>query len=96
MKVAKDNGDIIGLDASEYIRKEQLARQAIKKIDWKEFFHKDVQVVEDELAYVENERLEQRLTHYLTVTRDENGHTGTYTVIVDTETAEVIKTEKLD
>ncbi|MDW0115575.1 germination protein YpeB [Sporosarcina thermotolerans] len=96
LKVAKDNGDIIGLDASEYIRKEQLARQAIKKIDWKEFFHKDVQVVEDELAYVENERLEQRLTHYLTVTRDENGHTGTYTVIVDTETAEVIKTEKLD
>ncbi|MCG7343014.1 germination protein YpeB [Sporosarcina sp. ACRSL] len=96
LKIAKDTGDIIGLDASEYIRKEKLHRQSIKKTDWKEFFHKDVQVVQEELAYVENERLEQRLAHYLKVIRDENGHTGTYNVIVDTETLDVIKTEKLD
>ena len=96
LKLAKDTGDIIGLDASEYIRKEKLHRQSIKKMDWKEFFHKDVQIVKEELAYVENERLEQRLAHYLTVTRDENGHTGTYNVIVDTENSEVIKTEKLE
>ncbi len=96
LKLAKDTGDIIGLDASEYIRKEKLHRQSIKKIDWKEFFHQDVQIVEDELAYVENERLEQRLAHYLKVTRDEHGHTGTYNVIIDTETLEVIKTEKLE
>lgn len=96
LKIAKDTGDILGLDASEYIRKEKLHRQSIKKIDWKEFFHKDVQVVEDELAYVENERLEQRLARYLKVMRDENGHTGTYNVLVDTETLEVIKTEKLE
>lgn len=96
LKVAKDTGDIIGLDASEYIRKEKLHRQSIKKMDWKEFFHKDVQIVEDELAYVENESLEQRLAHYLKVTRDEHGHTGTYNVLVDTETSEVIKTEKLE
>lgn len=44
---------------------------------------------------MENDRLEQRLTHYLTVTMDENGQTGTYAVIIDTETSEVIKTEKL-
>lgn len=96
MKLAKDTGDIVGLDASEYIRKEKLHRQSIKKIDWKQFFHKDVKVVEDELAYVENDRLEQRLAHYLKVTRDEHGHTGTYNIIVDAETAEVIKTEKLE
>ncbi|WP_432359089.1 PepSY1/2 domain-containing protein [Sporosarcina sp. UB5] len=96
LKVAKDTGDIVGLNAAEYIRKEKLHRQSIKKMDWNEFFHKDVQVVEEELAYVENERLEQRLAHYLKVTRDEHGHTGTYNVIVDTETSEVIKTEKLN
>jgi spore germination protein len=96
LKLAKDTGDIIGLNAAEYIRKEKLHRQSIKKIDWNEFFHKDVKVVQDELAYVENERLEQRLAHYLKVTRDEHGHTGTYNVIVDTETSEVIKTEKLE
>ena len=38
--------------------------------------------------------LEQRLAHYLTVTMDEHGEIGTYAVIVDTETAEVIKTER--
>ncbi|GEN84722.1 hypothetical protein SLU01_30340 [Sporosarcina luteola] len=96
VKVAKDNGDVIGLNAAEYIRKEKLHRQSVKKMDWNEFFHKDVKIVNDELAYVENERLEQRLSHYLTVTRDEHGTIGTYNVIVDAETAEVIKTEKLN
>ena len=96
LKLAKDTGDVIGLDASEYIRKEKLHRQSIKKLDWNEFFHKDVNVVREELAYVENERLDQRLAYYLTVTRDENGQTGTYNVIVDTENSEVIKTEKLE
>lgn len=96
LKVAKDTGGIIGLNAAEYIQKEKLHRQAIDKIDWKEFFHNDVNIVRNELAYVENERFEQRLSYYLTVTRDEHGHTGTYNVIVDTENKEVIKTEKLD
>lgn len=96
LKVAKDNGDVVGLNAVEYIRKEKLHRQSIKKMDWNEFFHTDVKVVNDELAYVENDRLEQRLSHYLTVTRDEHGAIGTYNVIVDAETAEVIKTEKLN
>ena len=95
LKVAKDNGGIVGLDASEYIRKEKTAQQPITKIDWTTFFHSGVTVMKEELAYVENDRLEQRLSHYLTVTMDENGQTGTYAVIVDTETAEVIKTERL-
>lgn len=95
LKVAKDNANIVGLDASEYIRKEKTTRQPITKKDWKTFFHSGANVVKEELAYVENDRLEQRLAHYLTVTLDENGKIGTYTVIVDTETSEVIKTEKL-
>lgn len=95
LKVAKDNGGIVGLDASEYIRKEKTKAQPITKKDWKTFFHSGVTIAEEELAYVENDRLEQRLTHYLTVTIDENGEVGTYAVIIDTETSEVIKTEKL-
>lgn len=95
LKVAKDTGGIVGLDASEYIRKEKTAVQPIREMDWKTFFHEDVNVVKEELAYVENDRLEQRLSHYLTVTRDEHGEIGTYVVIVDTETGEVIKTEKM-
>ncbi len=95
IKVAKDNGTIVGLDASEFIRKEKTATQPITKKDWKKFFHSGVTIENEELAYVENDRLEQRLTHYLTVTMDEDGEIGTYAVIIDTETSEVIKTEKL-
>ncbi|MFD1928125.1 PepSY1/2 domain-containing protein [Sporosarcina siberiensis] len=95
LKVAKDNGDIIGLDAMEYIRKETIKPQTIAKIDWSSFFHSGVSVVEEELAYVENERLDQRLAHYLIVTmKGTNEEVDTYAVLVDTETKEVIKTEK--
>lgn len=94
LKVAKDTGELIGLNAAEYIQKEKLARQTIEKIDWKEFFHEDVTVVSNELAYVENDKFEQRLAYCLTVIRDEHGHTGTYNILVDTENKDVIKTEK--
>lgn len=95
LKMAKDNASVVGLDASEYIRKETTARQPIVDIDWNTFFHSDVKIVKKELAYVENDHMEQRLAHYLTVLSDEHGVPGTYAVVVDTETAEVIKTEKL-
>ena len=38
LKVAKDNGGIVGLDASEYIRKEKTKAQPITKKDWKNIF----------------------------------------------------------
>lgn len=94
LKVAKDTGGIIGLDAMEYIREETLKPQKIVEQDWKTFFHSNVTVVEEELAYVENDRLEQRLAHYLTVTMDVDDQVDTYVVVIDTETLEVIKTEK--
>ena len=95
IKVAKDNGSIIGLNAMEYIRKETTKPQKITKKDWSRFFHSGATVVEEELAYVENDRLEQRLAHYLIVTMKENEQEiGTYAIVVDTETSEVIKTEK--
>lgn len=94
LKVAKDTGGIIGIDAMEYIRKETLEPQEIVKQNWKDFFHSNVEVVEEELAYVENDRLEQRLAYYLTVKMDVDDQVDTYVVVIDTETAEVIKTEK--
>lgn len=94
VKVAKDTGSILGIDAMEYIQKEETKQQPIKKLNWKKFFHSNVQVVNEELAYVENDRLEQRLAHYLTVTMETDGITETYIVVVDTETAEIIETEK--
>ncbi|MFS0576724.1 PepSY1/2 domain-containing protein [Sporosarcina sp. 179-K 3D1 HS] len=95
LKMAKDNASVVGLDASEYIRKEKTASQSMPGIDWNAFFHSNVEIIKNELAYVENDQMEQRLAHYLTVMSDEHGIPGTYAVLVDTETAEVIKTEKL-
>jgi len=94
LKVAKDTGGIIGLNAMEYIRKETTEKQKIVKKDWNSFFHSNVKVVKDELAYVENDRLEQRLSHFLTVTMDVDNQIETYVVVVDTETSEIIKTEQ--
>jgi spore germination protein len=94
LKVAKDTGSILGVDAMEYIQKEETKKQPIKKIDWKRFFHSNVKVVNEELAYVENDRFEQRLSHYLTVMMETDGVTETYIVVVDTETGEIIETEK--
>lgn len=94
LKVAKDTGGIIGLDAMEYIQKEQLTKQPIVKQDWKTFFRPHVKVVKEELAYVEDERTAQRLAHYLTVTLEMKDAIDTYVIVVDTETGEIIRTEK--
>lgn len=94
LKVAKDTGGIVGLDAMEYIQKENLNKQPIVQTDWQTYFRPHVAVVDEKLAYVENDRMEQRLAHYLTVTLDTKEAIETYVVVVDTETAEVIKTEK--
>ncbi len=94
LKIAKDTGNILGMNAMEYIQKEETKKQPIKRINWKEFFHSNVEVINEELAYVENDRLEQRLSHYLTVKMENEGITETYKVVVDTETGEIIETEK--
>lgn len=94
LKVAKDTGEIIGLDAMEYIQKEELKPQPIVEQDWTTFFRPHVTVAKEELAYVEDDRFDQRLAHYLTVTLDVNDRLDTYVIVVDTETGEVIKTEK--
>lgn len=95
-KVAKDNGDLLGMNAMEYIQKETLKEQPIKKFDWKSFFNDGVKVEEEELAYTENEQMEQRLSYKLIVTKKQNDRLFTYRVLIDTETGEVLKSEHLE
>lgn len=94
LKVAKDTGVIVGLDAMEYIQEENLQAQPMQEVNWDQFFQKEVTVMEEQLAYVENDRLHQRLAYDLIVTQKIAEELITYRVIVDTETLEVIKTEK--
>lgn len=94
VKVAKDNGDIVGLNAMEYIQQTEIEEQPIVDQNWKTFFQPTVTVMEEEFAFVENDRFEQRLAYRLLVTQEIEDVLHTYVVIVDTETGEVIKTEQ--
>lgn len=95
VKIAKDTGEVVGINGVEYIQKEKLKPQLIKKINWDEFFTNKAKVVREELAYVEDKDFVERLCYELTVRVDTSNVPQTYKVLVDTETGEVIKNEKL-
>ncbi|WP_312753269.1 PepSY1/2 domain-containing protein [Rummeliibacillus suwonensis] len=95
VKIAKDTGEVVGLNGVEYIQKEKLEPQLMKKIDWEKFFTNKAKVVNEDLAYVENKDFVERLCYELTVRIDSSKISHTYKILVDTETGEVIKNEKL-
>ena len=65
LKIAKDNGELLGLNAMEYIQKEKIDKQKIVPIDKAELFSSNFSVEEERLAYVENKQLQQRLAYQL-------------------------------
>jgi spore germination protein len=95
VKLAKDNGEVLGVNAMEYIQKEVLEAQPVKPFDPEEFFTDGTQVQSEELGYTANRELVQRLCHLLVVTKKTGGRTDTYRLMVDTETGEVLKSELL-
>ncbi|MGG0655572.1 PepSY1/2 domain-containing protein [Rummeliibacillus pycnus] len=95
VKIAKDTGEVVGLNGIEYIQKEKLKPQLMKKINWNEFFNNEAKVVNEDLAYTENKDYVERLCYELTVRMDASPVPHTYKILVDTETGEVIKNEKL-
>ena len=58
LKVAKDNGEILGLNAMEYIQKENILEQAEIPIQWDEFFTEGATVEEVRKVYTENKDLQ--------------------------------------
>lgn len=94
LKLAKDNGELLGLNAMEYIQKENVKEQVQNPIDWKEFFTSDIQVQEERLIYTDNGQFEQRLCYeVLAVKKDSTEET--FRVVVDTENHQVLKVEYL-
>lgn len=92
MKLAKDNGELLGLNAMEYIQKEKIGAQKIVPLDYAELFSPNFSIEEEKLAYVENKQLEQRLAFQI-LTR--NDSIGTYKIYIDTESHEILHAEKL-
>ncbi|WP_084543945.1 PepSY1/2 domain-containing protein [Paenisporosarcina indica] len=96
LKLAKDDGEILGVNALEYIQKETLPDQKLVTIDWNEFFTDQVSVESERLGYTENERLQQRLCYELMVLKETNHGSNTLRIMIDTETKEVLKSEMLN
>ena len=44
MKLAKDNGELLGLNAMEYVQKESIQPQQVNPINWKNFFSNNITV----------------------------------------------------
>ena len=95
MKLAKDDGEVLGLSTMEYIQEETLPNQDIVPIDWTTFFTKDVKVQQEAFAYTDNKQLQQRLCYEVLVVKDFNDQSQTFRILVDTETKEVLKSELL-
>lgn len=96
LKLAKDDGEILGVNAMEYIQKETIPDQKLVSIDWNEFFTDQVSVESERLAYTENEQLQQRLCYELMVLKETEQGMNTLRIMIDTETKEVLKSEMLD
>lgn len=95
MKLAKDDGEVLGVSTMEYIQKETLPDQDIIPIDWTTFFTKDVKIQQEAFAYTDNRQMQQRLCYELLIVKDLNNQTKTFRILVDTETKEVLKSELL-
>ncbi|MFF2752669.1 PepSY1/2 domain-containing protein [Psychrobacillus sp. NPDC058041] len=92
LKIAKDNGELLGLNAMEYIQKEKIEPQEIKPLNYKDLFSNNFSVEEERLTYVANKEQQQRLAYEI-LTR--NDSIGTYKIYIDTENHEILNAEKL-
>ena len=92
LKIAKDNGELLGLNAMEYIQEEKIAKQKVIPLDYKTIFADNLKIEELKMAYVENDQLQQRLAYELLTRSDD---IGTYRVYIDTESHEILHSEKL-
>lgn len=96
LKLAKDDGEILGVNTMEYIQKETLPKQKLVPVNWKEYFTDQVTIESEVLAYTENELLQQRLCYEIMVLKESKDESHTFRILVDTETHEVLKSEMLN
>ncbi|WP_332649263.1 PepSY1/2 domain-containing protein [Lysinibacillus sp. 54212] len=94
LKLAKDNGEVLGINAMEYVQKEQIKQQAKNPIKWDEFFHPNAVVEEERLIYTENKAYDLRLC-YEVIVRLKNDNHDTFRVVIDTENHDVLQVEAL-
>ncbi|MDN4493883.1 PepSY1/2 domain-containing protein [Ureibacillus aquaedulcis] len=95
MKISKDSGELLGLNAMEYVQKEEINEdQEVVPVDWEAFFRPGTQVEDEQLIYTENEAFQLRKC-YQVIARFDNDLNETFRVVVDAENHDVLKVEYL-
>ncbi|NLY80681.1 MAG: sporulation protein [Lysinibacillus sp.] len=95
LKVSKDSGELLGLNAMEYVQREKINdQQPVIPVDWKQFFRPNTVVEEERFIYTENDAFDLRLC-YEVIARFEDNLNQTYRIVVDTENHDVLNVEFL-
>lgn len=96
VKISKDSGELLGLNAMEYVQKEEINEdQKVEPIDWEAFFRPGTTVEEEQLIYTENEAFQLRKCYQI-IARFDNDLNETFRVVVDAENHDVIKVEYMN
>jgi len=93
LKLAKDTGEVLGIQPMEYIQQEALPDTEPVELDPKTLVNEGTQVLSTNLAYIEGSSFEQQLS-YEVVVQTKQGQV--YTLFVDAVTHELLKKEKLN
>lgn len=95
LKLSKDNGELLGLNAMEYVQAEKInENQKVVPIDWETFFRPGTLVEDEKMIYTENEALQLRKC-YQVIAHFDNDIQDTFRIVVDAETHDVVKVEYL-
>ena len=94
LKLAKDTGEVLGLNAMEYIQKEKLPMMAPKEIVFEDYFADSANVEETRLVYTQNDSYEPVLC-YEVIVRMNNDQHDTFRVLLNAETHDVVEVEPL-
>jgi len=95
IKVALDNGEVMGLVASDYLNhhhKRQLPKPKLSVSDAKKMIHSNVKIEESRLAVINNDLDEEVLCYEFLGTLDQD----TYRIYINAETGDEEKVEKLE
>lgn len=94
LKVALDNGDIIGFNANNYLmnhRKRKIPKPTLSSEEARDFVNKNVNIQEEHLSLIENELDEEVLTYEFYGTLDDE----TYRIFINADNGIEEKVEKL-
>lgn len=94
LKLAKDTGEVLGLNAMEYIQKETLPVMTPKELAFEDYFADAANVEETKLVYAQNDSFDLVLC-YEAIVRANNDQHETFRVLINAETHEVVEVEPL-